>query len=609
MSQSDNDSIQSAESLSDELFTCCCTSGTFSEEGLREIIEHGLTPNSNHLSNYQFFRAACCNKNVTEGIIQSLLEYFPDAASDTDENGLLALHCACLNKNMTLNIVQLLVDAAPDSVRREDNDGMMPLHFLCSNREVDEIRASEILKLLLEKYPESIRHQNNNGLLPIHAASMMSRSPEFCRLLVAAYPGSERIADAGGALPFHSACMNNVVATVEYLYKLYPDAINHTTPNNGMYPIHAAMLSLDCRLEPKMAAVEIVEFLLGCDPNVKYQEVRQGQSLLHLACQCYYNDASIEAALGIIKVLYDAHPDFIHKEDGEGNLPLHKLCTNDCEAAAMEILKLLLEKHPESIRHQNVKGNLPIHIASMMSRSPEFCCALIKAYPGSERIDNLIGMLPIHYACMHNAVATVEYLYTLYPDGINHATRQGLYPIHTAISSMVQNDEENWRVVDIVKFLLGDPRVKFQKLQVLERVSLFAWAYFLQYNDANIEVALEVIKAIYDAHPEAIETDIIASNIYNRHPQVQVFINRQLVYSRQARDHRQMTTPDGNGQLPLHTALQSNATLGSIKLLVKGNPPAVQSPDNSGSLPLHIACEHHDSPSVVQSWSDLIQTQ
>eukprot|EP00985_Skeletonema_marinoi_P015350 scaffold7907_cov163-Skeletonema_marinoi.AAC.15 len=42
-----------------------------------------------------------------------------------------------------------------------------------------------------------------------------------------------------------------------------------------------------------------------------------------------------------------------------------------------------------------------------------------------------------------------------------------------------------------------------------------------------------------------------------------------------------MTTPDGNGQLPLHTVLQSNATLGSIKLIVKGNPPAVQSPDNS----------------------------
>jgi len=61
-----------------------------------------------------------------------------------------------------------------------------------------------------------------------------------------------------------------------------------------------------------------------------------------------------------------------------------------------------------------------------------------------------------------------------------------------------------------------------------------------------------------------------------------------------------MTTPDGNGQLPLHTAVQSKVRLGSIKLLVKGNPAAAQSPNNSGALPLHIACQHHDSADVIQ---------
>ena len=70
-----------------------------------------------------------------------------------------------------------------------------------------------------------------------------------------------------------------------------------------------------------------------------------------------------------------------------------------------------------------------------------------------------------------------------------------------------------------------------------------------------------------------------------------------------------MTTPDENGQLPLHAALQNNVTLGSIKLLVKGNPSAVQSPDNSGALPLHIACQHHESSlSVVEYLLDLDAT-
>ncbi len=46
--------------------------------------------------------------------------------------------------------------------------------------------------------------------------------------------------------------------------------------------------------------------------------------------------------------------------------------------------------------------------------------------------------------------------------------------------------------------------------------------------------------------------------------------------------------------------LQDNVTFGSIKLLVKGNPPAIQSPDDSATLPLHVACQHHDSASVVK---------
>eukprot|EP00985_Skeletonema_marinoi_P023755 scaffold15981_cov85-Skeletonema_marinoi.AAC.3 len=237
-----------------------------------------------------------------------------------------------------------------------------------------------------------------------------------------------------------------------------------------------------------------------------------------------------------------------------------------------------------------------------MSRSPEFCRGLIEAYPGSERISDEDGRLPIHFACMNNSVVTVEYLYKLYPDAIDHVTTGGMYPIQLAICGLSQRADPG-AAVDVVKFLLVcDPRVKFQKIQGI--VSLLGWAYFLDsndhYDDKIIGTALEVIEVIFDAHPEAIENGLIASTILDRHQLVQEFIVNQLVYSRQARDHRLMTTPDDNGQLPLHTALQRNVRLGSIKLLVKGNPPAVQSPDYSGSLPLHTACAHHDSASVVQ---------
>ena len=100
-------------------------------------------------------------------------------------------------------------------------------------------------------------------------------------MLIDAYPGPERTSNTNGLLPFHFVCANNNVATVECLYKLYSDAINHAN-TDGHYPIHAAIVGMSKRSNPA-AAVDIIKFLLACDPNVKLQKV-QGMSLLVLAC-------------------------------------------------------------------------------------------------------------------------------------------------------------------------------------------------------------------------------------------------------------------------------------------------------------------------------------
>jgi len=337
----------------------------------------------------------------------------------------------------------------------------------------------------------------------------------------------------------------------------------------------------------------IIRCLLEYFPAAISATDNEGRSPLHLAC------SNENITLDIVQLLIDAAPDSVRTVNNEGLMPLHWLCYNNevDEIVAKEILKLLIEKHPEALRHAGNLGHLPIHKACM-NRSPEFCRVLIEAYPGSERIASSNGAWPLHYACFQNNVAVVEYLYHLYPDAINHATTDGGYPIHYAINRLSKKDNQA-AAVDIVKFLLDcDPYVKLQKYQ--GRFSPLQVACLGEYNDSNIEAGIQIIKVIYDAHPEAIEVNEITSNIHRYHPRVQTFIYGELVYYHQARNHRLMTTLDDNGQLPLHTALQNNVRLGSIKLLVKGNPTAVQSPDNSGALPLHVACQHHDSASVVQ---------
>jgi hypothetical protein len=192
----------------------------------------------------------------------------------------------------------------------------------------------------------------------------------------------------------------------------------------------------------------------------------------------------------------------------------------------------------------------------------------------------------------------VEYLYKLYPYAINHETTNVRYPIHAAIAGTNYRDYPA-AAVDIVECLLDcDHNVTLQKIR--GRLSPLHYACLGDYNDSNIEAGIQIIKVIYDAHPEAIEDNEIMSNIHRYHPRVQTFINSELVYSRQARNHRLMMTPDEKGQLPLHTALRNNVRLGSIKLLLKGNPSVIRSFDESGVIPLHVACQHHDSASVVQ---------
>ncbi len=333
----------------------------------------------------------------------------------------------------------------------------------------------------------------------------------------------------------------------------------------------------------------IVRYLLEYFPDAARAN-DDGMTPLHFAC---YNK---KVTIGIIKLLVDATA-AVRSVNNNGWMPLHALCDNRKldDAAAIKILKVLIEKYPEALRHANNIGLLPIHYASG-GRSPEFCRVLIEAWPGSEQITpttNAEGILPLHFACANNALATVEYLYNLYPDAT--ATR-GDYIIRAAIASTSRRNDPA-TAVKIVQFLLNC--YPDQKLKYSQGKSLLQFACGREYNDSNSEAGIQIIKVLFDAQPEAIEDNGIASNIHRYHQQVQAFINGELVYARQANDHRLITTPDDNGQLPLHKALQNNVRLGSIKLLVKGNRSAIRNIDDRGALPLHIACEHHDSASVV----------
>ena len=410
-----NDGDSQSAGLSPEMgeeLLLYCKSDSLSVTGLHEIFErNGWTPNNTHhiSNNFGIFLPACRNERVNEGIIQCLLKYFPGAASAVvGDKGNVALHYACGNKNVTLCIIQCLIDAAPDSVRSEDNYGYMPLHYLCYNREVGETAAVQILKFLLEKHPEAVRLADNDGDLPIHLAAR-TKSPEFCRLLIDAYPGSEQMPSADGTLPLHIACADNTVDTAKYFYQRYPDALHHAT-TEGHYPIHYTIDNMRDRHNPA-SAVAIVQFLLGCDPNIKLKQC-QRRSLLHYACDEEYNETNVEAGIQMIETIFDAHPEAI--EDNRITANIQRFHQQVQEFINGELVYARQAKAHRLMNTPDANGQLPLHGALQSNVRLGSIKLLVKGNPTAIRTADFNLAMPLHIACeYHNSAAVVQYLVDL----------------------------------------------------------------------------------------------------------------------------------------------------------------------------------------------------
>ena len=416
-----------------------------SEDGLREIFErHGCAPNNNnHVANYNFFLWACQNERVTEGIIRCFLEYFLDAAGAIDrDDGFMPLHNICINKNATRGMVQLLIDACPESIDKANNDGWTPLHMLCLNNDIEDAAAVDILCLLLERCPEAAQRAARDGDLPIHIACGFGfKSPEFCRMLIEAYPGSERIVASGcGLLPIHFACRGGTVETVQYLLRLYPESINVADRKIGMYPIHNVLFGLKSRNNNPAAVAEMVQVLLDCDPNVASQKINERFPLVMIfihACNNRNNASIFNAALKILHLLYDAHPEVIEdlkitKTLGRRDLLLPREVLTFINTQ-LTYARLARNSTARQMKTRDKNGQVPLHRAIRDNATLGSIKLLVKRNPSVILTPDNSGALPLHTAIQHHdSTKVVDYLVGLDSETLSAADRGGNTALHLA---------------------------------------------------------------------------------------------------------------------------------------------------------------------------------
>ncbi len=402
------------------------------------------------------------------------------------------------------------------------------------------------------------------------------------------FPGSIRVVTLTLA-SLHVLCRNKYVTPdiVQFLIDKYPDALS-LLDENGISPLFDLCMNAELN---EGVAVEILDLLLERYPELAKQSCTDGYLPISCAIRCQ--------SPGFCCKLVAAFPGAI---DESRSVLLDVLDSPTVEnTVAQAVLGMLLGKYPDSIRRFRWKGESPLHIVARkkISRSAELCGFLLRALP--ELVDTFTlpdeghdALKPLHYACQWGNLPVVKCIVDMFPNAIfGQTSPTGMFPIHCAVGvlgtyleSTLITPEDN---MEVIRFLLTvDASVASQTYSIGGNViTPLLLACFLT-DASNSGVGLQVIKLLHDTHPEAIYTlgdlPVIA--------EVAAFLNPQLHYARIARDLELVTTPDEDGNLPIHLALYDDrAALGTIKLLLDANNSTLQMPThNNGNTLLHEAC-------------------
>ena len=520
-------------------------------------------------------------ENVNLDIVKLLAGVYPDALK---QEGLCTLS---LENNADIGIIEYLLKTT------EEKEGNMLLHTACS---LEFGVASQVVQMIIEKFPQSLKTRDGFHCIPIHT---------LCK---------------NCSFEFHSIDMggdNHFYNVLELLIKHFPESAQTEVGgkgDKGTLPLHQ-YLSKDS----EDYQLNVVQLLVRAFPGVlgKFSGSDSGRLLpIQMAIlnqQCNYKT---------IKFLFESSPSSLFS----GRLPISTFCSNmidydeydvdeDTKVERLKILKFLVEHDPGSVKLADNNGYLPIHNAVLGDgdESNEICQLLITCFPESLNQRDGDGMLPIHRACRSEGKSSlVKHIVETMPECINIPSEEqeffGWLPLQLAANSGSDDSDET------VRCLLANNCEGLTTSITFGIGGGITPLHLACYTECKI--VLPCVQAIYDAHPASIflqddeegltPPDIAGLRIHTNYiggresdESAASFFDKQLSYVRNANDNPLLMTPDENGRLLLHLALQDDdVSFGTIKLLLENNPDAVSVQDNRGMLPIHIASEFKDLDSV-----------
>jgi ankyrin repeat protein len=184
--------------------------------------------NTKTQKNFEQLRRLILGRNPSLDEIRRLVEMNPSCVQQRDpHHALLPLHWAIVFQN-PLAIVQYLLEIFPAAISETDNDGRLPLHHAC--RQEGNVA---LVAYLLEQNPRLATQRDHRGKTPLHCACMEGVPSDIPRLLLQANMACAKIRTRDGQTALHMACDANAPSTtIQLLVDAYPEAVKYLTDAN-----------------------------------------------------------------------------------------------------------------------------------------------------------------------------------------------------------------------------------------------------------------------------------------------------------------------------------------------------------------------------------------
>jgi ankyrin repeat protein len=287
----------------------------------KELVEHGAVIGATDNDGLTPLHWACIKGRVQ--VFMELLEHGADIEA-THNDGLTALHCAVMQGQLAI-VNELLIPSDINgsttsilgkcktrgaNIEAKDRDGDTPLHFASGRGDLP------VLKALLSG-GANILDANNNGDLPIHLAVNYRKSAVAKCLLQHIYATTRR-------LPIHDLLKDLTWTGDPYM-------------NTGAPPLFAALYMSVLGTED---VVEILEYLVGRNPELISSLDQDGSLPLHLACRRGAPFAIVQSLANLYKVA-------VKSVTPQGDLPLFLAC--EMSQTSLDSIFFLMKLYPDLV--------------------------------------------------------------------------------------------------------------------------------------------------------------------------------------------------------------------------------------------------------------------